>query len=245
MRKKALSPAARREHVRRLTEAGVCSIRAGCRMLKLARSTWRYRGKAPSERQKALHRRLAELSARHPRYGYRRIAALLRQEGWAALPVTFGAAAIGRVEPADGSVLLKGLAEGQYSLMLKGAGQKTVRLELLAAVQTSPENRSFTIQCPPTGIADLTVSIPEPDQSVTIAPLQVLLPADGAMPEGAVAAQALLDVDAVGAFGRVDARAGTTIGGSMAQLLGVDSLADVGTALTLSGAHASDCLLIS
>ena len=36
---------------------------------------------------------------------------VLRQEGWAALPVTFGAAAIGRVEPADGSVLLKGLAE--------------------------------------------------------------------------------------------------------------------------------------
>jgi putative transposase len=82
MRKKALSPAARREHVRRLTQEGVCSIRAGCRMLNLARSTWRYRGKAPSEREKALHRRLAELSAKHPRYGYRRIAALLRQEGW-------------------------------------------------------------------------------------------------------------------------------------------------------------------
>lgn len=82
MRKKALSPATRREHVRRLTEEGVCSIRTGCRMLKLARSTWRYRGKAPSEREKALHRRLAELSAKHPRYGYRRVAALLRQEGW-------------------------------------------------------------------------------------------------------------------------------------------------------------------
>ena len=82
MRKKALSPATRREHVRRLTEEGVCSIRAGCRMLKLARSTWRYRGKAPSEREKALHRRLAELSAKHPRFGYRRIAVKLREEGW-------------------------------------------------------------------------------------------------------------------------------------------------------------------
>jgi hypothetical protein len=57
---------------------GGCSIRAACRILKLARSTWRYRGKLPSEREKALHRRLAELSAKHPRYGYRRIAALLR-----------------------------------------------------------------------------------------------------------------------------------------------------------------------
>jgi len=32
--------------------------------------------------REALHRRLAELSAKHPRYGYRRVAALLRQEGW-------------------------------------------------------------------------------------------------------------------------------------------------------------------
>ena len=81
MRKKALSPATRREHLRRLIEEGVCPIRAGCRMLKLARSTWRYRGKAPSEREKALHRRLAELSAKHPRFGYRRIAVKLREEG--------------------------------------------------------------------------------------------------------------------------------------------------------------------
>jgi len=82
MRKKALSPATRRDHVKRLSQDGVCSIRAGCRMLKLARSTWRYRGRELSEPRKALHRRLAELSAKHPRYGYRRVAALLRQEGW-------------------------------------------------------------------------------------------------------------------------------------------------------------------
>ena len=61
---------------------GVCSIRAGCRLLKLSRSTYRYRGRPPGEREKALHRRLGELSTQHPRYGYRRITALLRQEGW-------------------------------------------------------------------------------------------------------------------------------------------------------------------
>ena len=103
---------------------------------------------------------------------------VLKQQGWAVLPVAFGTAVVGKVEPADGSVLLKGVAEGQYSLLLQGAGKKTIRLELLAAVQTSPENRAFSLQCPPTGIAELTVSIPEPDQAVTIAPLQVLLPAE-------------------------------------------------------------------
>ncbi|MBM3851380.1 MAG: IS3 family transposase [Verrucomicrobia bacterium] len=84
MRKKALSAASRREEARRLTAGGVCSARAACRILKLARSTYRYRGRPPTEAEAALHRRLQELSERHPRYGCRRIAALLRQEGWKA-----------------------------------------------------------------------------------------------------------------------------------------------------------------
>ena len=84
MRKKALSAAARRAHAKRLTAERVCSGRTACRILRLARSTYRYRGKPPSERVKALHQRMAELSLKHPRYGYRRIAALLRQEGWNA-----------------------------------------------------------------------------------------------------------------------------------------------------------------
>jgi putative transposase len=84
MRKNALSPASRREEVRRLSSSGVCSARAACRILKLARSTYRYRDRPPTEQEAALHRRLKELSEKHPRYGYRRIAALSRQEGWPA-----------------------------------------------------------------------------------------------------------------------------------------------------------------
>jgi transposase InsO family protein len=83
MRKKALSPAWRREEVRRLSQEGICSVRRACRLLRLARSTYRYRQRPRTELEQAIHRRLAELSERHPRYGYRRIAALMRQEGWA------------------------------------------------------------------------------------------------------------------------------------------------------------------
>lgn len=82
MRKKALSPANRREHAARLMASGVCSARAACRILKLARSTYRYRGRPPTEQEAALHRRLEELSEERPRFGYRRIAALLGEEGW-------------------------------------------------------------------------------------------------------------------------------------------------------------------
>jgi transposase InsO family protein len=82
MRKKVISPAARREQAQNLVEKGVCSQRAVCRMLRLARSTCRYRGKPLSESKQALHQRLVELSQKHARYGYRRITALMRQEGW-------------------------------------------------------------------------------------------------------------------------------------------------------------------
>ena len=65
-----------------VVEAGMCSGRAVCRILGLARSTFWYRGRGPSEVQRQLLKRMKELSDQNPRYGYRRIAALLRQEGW-------------------------------------------------------------------------------------------------------------------------------------------------------------------
>lgn len=117
---------------------------------------------------------------------------VIKAEGWATLPLTFGPSAIGSVEPADGTVLLKGTGEGTYELLLKGAGQKTVKLELLSTVLTSPEDRSFTVACPPTGISEIVVTIPEPDQTVKIAPVQVLLPAEDRVVEGKTVVRASL-----------------------------------------------------
>jgi transposase InsO family protein len=82
MRKKAVSPAHRRAAAQQVVAAGMCSQRAACRILRVARSTFRYRGRAPTTAEQQLRKRLHELSVEHPRYGYRRIAALLRREGW-------------------------------------------------------------------------------------------------------------------------------------------------------------------
>lgn len=60
----------------------MCSGRAACRFLKLSRSTWRYQRREATSEEQRLAQRLRELSEKHPRYGYRRIAALLRREGW-------------------------------------------------------------------------------------------------------------------------------------------------------------------
>jgi putative transposase len=78
-----LSPARRRaavEHVRR--ELGVSERRA-CGAVGQARSTQRYAGETV-DRDCGLVKRIVELSRENPRYGYRRVWALLRREGWAA-----------------------------------------------------------------------------------------------------------------------------------------------------------------
>lgn len=77
-----MSPAHRRAAAQAAVAAGLCSRRAACRILRVARSTFRYRGRAPTTAEEQMRKRLPELSVEHPRYGYRRIAALLRREGW-------------------------------------------------------------------------------------------------------------------------------------------------------------------
>jgi len=71
----------RRTIVAELRDAFGVSQRRACRALALDRSGLRY---IPRHRDEAvaLARRIEELAGEHPRYGYRRIWALLRREGW-------------------------------------------------------------------------------------------------------------------------------------------------------------------
>lgn len=57
------------------------SERRACQVLGQPRSSQRYQAKEDQE-EKKLVQRLHELVAVHPRYGYRRMTALLKQEGW-------------------------------------------------------------------------------------------------------------------------------------------------------------------
>jgi hypothetical protein len=71
---------------RRLIATGTCeqfhvSQRRISRALDLARSSFRYQPVVRDE-QVALARRIEELAAAHPRFGYRRIWALWDREGW-------------------------------------------------------------------------------------------------------------------------------------------------------------------
>jgi transposase InsO family protein len=57
------------------------SQRRACQALGIHRSAVRYQPRTSAKRQ-ALVKRMHELAQQHPRFGYRRIAALLRLEGW-------------------------------------------------------------------------------------------------------------------------------------------------------------------
>jgi len=72
----------RRMIVTELCEQLSVSQRRAARTLDLPRSSLRYTP-VPRDREKALAKRIEDLAATHPRYGYRRIWALVRREGWA------------------------------------------------------------------------------------------------------------------------------------------------------------------
>jgi putative transposase len=67
--------------VAQLMEAFAVSERRACRVLGQPRSTQRQKAKS-REKEGRLVARMLELVREHPRYGYRRIWALLRREGW-------------------------------------------------------------------------------------------------------------------------------------------------------------------
>jgi transposase InsO family protein len=79
--KKAMTAARRRTIVAELCDAFDVSQRRARRALALDRSGLRYVSRRRDEAV-ALARRIEELAGAHPRYGYRRIWALLRREGW-------------------------------------------------------------------------------------------------------------------------------------------------------------------
>ncbi len=76
-----VSPARRREAVKHLVQRFHVSERRACRVLGQHRSTQRYEA-VPVDYEQRLVKRMNELAAEHPRWGYRTIATLLVGEGW-------------------------------------------------------------------------------------------------------------------------------------------------------------------
>ena len=76
-----VSPARRREAVKHLVRRFHVSERRACQVLDQHRSTQRYQA-VPADYELRLIKRMNELAAEHPRWGYRMVATLLVGEGW-------------------------------------------------------------------------------------------------------------------------------------------------------------------
>ena len=77
-----VSPAQKKQAVANVVEQRLCSERRACRYLGVHRFTYRYPVEPTPPPQVQLHQRIVALSWQYPRYGYRRIRALLAREGW-------------------------------------------------------------------------------------------------------------------------------------------------------------------
>jgi putative transposase len=75
-----VSPSSRRGAAKYLVEEGLANAAQACRALGLGRSSYYLVGQKRLSSQK-LERKIIALSEEHPRYGYRRITALMRRKG--------------------------------------------------------------------------------------------------------------------------------------------------------------------
>jgi len=80
-----VSPSAKRRAVKISVEEVGSSTAMACRALGLSRSGY-YRVPRESVEGRRVRKELVEMSRKHPRYGYRRITALLRREGFEVNP---------------------------------------------------------------------------------------------------------------------------------------------------------------
>lgn len=76
-------PSRKRSAVQQLQEEFKVSERRACEVVDQPRSTQRYES-SPRDDEAALTKRMLQLAKARPRFGYRRVAWLLRQEGWQA-----------------------------------------------------------------------------------------------------------------------------------------------------------------
>lgn len=76
-----VSPSQKRRFAVYLVKEQKSSIQMACRVLRLSRSSFYYRSSCGDFEERLL-KRIYILAVKYPRYGYRRIHLLLRQEGW-------------------------------------------------------------------------------------------------------------------------------------------------------------------
>lgn len=77
-----VSPQLKRKAAHLLKSEQHLSVRRACKTVALGRSTYHYKPKKTTDKEMKLKNEIVKLSIAKPRYGYRRITALLLRSGW-------------------------------------------------------------------------------------------------------------------------------------------------------------------
>jgi len=93
---------------------------------------------------------------------------------WAEIPVQFGDAAVGELSvDGEAQVFLRGVGEGEYRLLFEKAGDVTVTLKLIAAVERSPAGPQLKLTVPAVGITTFSLTVPKADHDITVSPRNI------------------------------------------------------------------------
>jgi len=98
--------------------------------------------------------------------------------GWSEISLRFGDAAVGKMTASHEKIVLRGVEEGCYALLLPEAGEHTVELELVTRVRSSPEGRRLALEVPSAGMTTFEVSVPGADQTIEVTPHRVAAPVE-------------------------------------------------------------------
>lgn len=101
-------------------------------------------------------------------------------EGWSSLSLPFNGAAVGAVTIDNEEALFRGAGNNQYLVQLPAKGDYQLTLELLVKIQSSPDRRLFAFQTPLAGITTAQITVPTADQSISVKPEAIQLPAEAA-----------------------------------------------------------------
>jgi len=139
-----VSPSSKRRAAKVGIEGSGSSTALACRALGLTRSAY-YRSSRESVQSRRIRKELIELSLKHPRYGYRRITALLRRDGFEINPKK-----VARIRREEGLKVSKRSEENppSGSLHSRAAEGREAKARLELGLRGGPDRERESLQDP-------------------------------------------------------------------------------------------------
>ncbi|MDP6116407.1 MAG: hypothetical protein QGG53_31485, partial [Planctomycetota bacterium] len=97
---------------------------------------------------------------------------MLKEEGWAALPLPLSGVAVTESAIEGGKAILNVTDQG-YVMLMEKPGMYKLTMKFVVRVDRKPGQNSFTFNCPRAAVSRLQMTLPGSDLAVKVAPLLV------------------------------------------------------------------------